>query len=235
MAVYYTIRCPHCNGIVESGKNRSSKYGSPLRTCRNCGKPYIDDNFVEVAFLSEKEIKNRSFSWQSIVWALVGILVLFFGISESSVIMTIIGIILAGIGAVSIISYLRYVPKNDKSLQLELEQSKNRLSNPNYVIALMQAGYMPPRELVEWAKEETGYKEKRDIIKEKMMDDENYDKSRYICKSFKFLEESVKGKCMMCLHTDNLKKYKIKNEIGTREISICDKCVNRFKEHNPNI
>lgn len=235
MAVYYTIRCPHCRRVVKTEKNRTEEYGTPFRTCQYCGKYYVDDNFIEAGCFDNAEFKKRTFSWQSIFWIFLGIAIMILGIFESVIPLIVIGLGMAGIGVASIVSYIRYVPSNDAKLQAELLQSKERLSNPNYVIALKEAGCYVTNELVKWAKKETGYKDKKDIIREQFMDDDNYDKLRYLCKSYKFLSDAGKGTCMMCFHTSELKKYKIKNDIGSREIPICEKCINRFKELNPEI
>lgn len=235
MAIYYSVKCPHCNRVVESGANRAKRYGSPFRTCDFCGRTYVDNNYTEVGCLTDKEIKNRRFSWQSLIWILIGVTMICYGFVDSMDWWAVVGVVCFGIGVVSLISYLTYVPSNDTSLQLELTKSKERLLDPRYVVALWEVGSQVPSDLVVRAKNKIGYKEKADIAKEKMMDDDNYDKSRYVCKSYQYLSDAGKGKCMMCLHSSTLKKYKIKNEIGTREIRICDKCVNRFKEHNPNI
>ena len=81
------------------------------------------------------------------------------------------------------------------------------------------------------AKEILNYKTKSEIYREKMQND-NYDETRYLCKSFKFLSDAGDGKCMMCFQKDCLKKYRVKNDIGIRDISVCNKCVARFYKHN---
>ena len=181
MAVYYTIRCPHCNGTVESGKDRQRKYGSPIRICNHCKHNYLDDNFTEAALLSEKEVKDRAFSWSSIFFVLIGGVALFFGITEFTVWSIVVGVILVGLGLFSIVSYLKYDPSKDESFQCELRASKQRLSNPQYIIALWELGYPIPSKIFNEAKEILNYKTKSEIYREKMQND-NYDETRYLCK-----------------------------------------------------
>lgn len=231
MAIRYTIICPHCKGIVESGKNRQRQYGSPIRTCPRCGRTYLDDNFAEAGLLSEKEVKERAFSWFSIIVVLMGGFFLFFGIKELTVSLIALGIILVALGLFSIISNLKYEPSEDEKFQNELRESKQRLSNPQYVIALYELGYSIPSEMFNKAKEILNYKTKSEIYRETMQSDD-YDETRYLCKSFKFLSDAGEGKCMMCFQISALKKHRIKNDIGTRDISICDKCIARFDKHN---
>lgn len=231
MAVYYNIRCPHCNRIVETGKDRSKQYGSPIRMCRHCAHNYLDDNYAEAALFSEKEVKKRKFSWQAVFLVLIGGIALFGGIAELIIWWIVVGAVLAGLGLFSIISDLKYNPQNDKIFQLELRESKKRLSDPRYVIALWELGYPIPPQMFNEAKEILNYKTKSEIYQEKMQSDD-YDEGRYICKSVKFLSDVGEGKCTMCFQKSTLKKYRIKTEVGTREIPICDNCIARFNRHN---
>jgi hypothetical protein len=136
-----------------------------------------------------------------------------------------------GLGLFSIVSYFKYNPSKDENFQRELRESKQRLSNHQYIITLWELGYPIPSKMFNEAKEILNYKTKSEIYREKMQNDD-YDETRYLCKSFKFLSDVGDGKCMMCFRKDDLKKYRVKNNIGTRDISICNKCVSRFYKHN---
>lgn len=232
MAVYYSIRCPHCNFIVESGKNRKKQWGSPLKICPACGKIYVDDNFEEPAFFDKKQIKWKNFRWGALYWATFGIISFCLGIGILNVIAIIAGMFLAVSGIIAIIVDLKYNPDADEVFQQELNLSKSRISDNYYIIALVKAGCCNiPREIFNNAKNALNLKSKAEIYIEKMQSDD-YDETRYLCKSFKFLSDSNEGKCFMCYKIDILKKYRIKNEVGTRDICICSQCITRFNKHN---
>lgn len=59
MRTYITIRCPHCNKVVESYIERgTSKYiniGTPIDVCPHCKMPYRRKNINEWIFLSQKD------------------------------------------------------------------------------------------------------------------------------------------------------------------------------------
>jgi len=198
MAVYYYVKCPHCKKIVESGRGRTEQYGSPIRKCQHCGKTYVDNNYVEAAFFNEEQLKKRASSWKNYIWVAIGIWLLVVGIFEAIGEIITIAIVISGIGVFSIIYNYSYEPNNDKSLQEELEKSKERLSNPQYIITLYKAGSFVPIEQVEWAKEVLGYKKYSDKSQEKSSFDEEYDKTRYKCKSLKYISDAGEGKCMVC-------------------------------------
>lgn len=153
MAVYYSIRCPHCKQVVESGKDRQQQYGSPLRTCRYCGKTYYDPNFIEAGLLNEVDFKKLPWSWVNIGWLAMGAVFLFLGMQKSISVGVIAGIALIAFGLIPFIRKLTYNPNADKSLQMAIQESNQRLKNPHYVIALSKVGCEVPSVLLDWAKE----------------------------------------------------------------------------------
>ena len=151
MAVYYSIKCPHCNYTVEQGKDRSTKYGSPFKTCPRCKNIYVDNNFIEPALLDNSDFKK--FSWGSIPLILIGAGALYFVVTEFNIVALIVAIFSLIVGVVSLVSSLKYNPEKDGSLQIAIKESQKRLSDPHYVIALWKAGGHITRELLDWAKE----------------------------------------------------------------------------------
>ena len=231
MAVYYTIRCPHCKGVVEKGKNRREQYGSPFKICPHCHNAYFDENFVEPGLISEKEVKRNAFSWGNVFYAIVGAAFLVGGCVTSEILLIVIGVIVTALAVVAIVISLKYDPQKDSEFQQKLLESRNRLSDPKYVIALYEAGYYIPATLLSDAKKTLNYKTKAEISIEKMKSG-SYDPERYKCKSFKYLSEYGEGKCMMCFRKDILKKYRIKNDIGSRDIPVCNECIDRLNTHS---
>ncbi len=59
------------------------------------------------------------------------------------------------------------------------------------------------------------------------------DESRYICEQIDILDKNSSGLCVMCRkNKDILKQCKIKNNIGTREIAICEDCIQLFNKNS---
>lgn len=54
--------------------------------------------------------------------------------------------------------------------------------------------------------------------------------SKYKCKSLKLLDDIGTGKCWICYNKDvRVMRYRIKNDIGVRDIPICNDCVEKFE------
>ncbi len=152
MAVYYSIKCPHCGKIIESGKDRTEQYGSPFRKCQHCRQGYVDTNYIEPALLSEKELYGKKFNWPAILYIIFGAFFLYGFFYSSRIFFAVIGVAAFVFGAASIVSTMKYKPKEDKELAQKLKESQQRLSDPHYVIALRNAGYGINTELLTWAK-----------------------------------------------------------------------------------
>ena len=152
MAVYYSVKCPNCNREVESGKDRTTQYGSPFRKCRHCGHIYVDTNYIEPGVMDEKDLYKRHFSWGGLLYIAIGLLLLYGGWIYSKIVGVIIGLAVLILGVIVIIGSVKYKPEEDEKLARELQASKERLSNPHYIIALWEAGCHISVELLDWAK-----------------------------------------------------------------------------------
>lgn len=157
MAVYYSVKCPHCNHTVEHGKGGYSidgrthtHYGSPFRICPHCKNSYVDNNYIEPGLLDNKDFKR--FNWGSILFVLIGAFFIYGGITEPHIFMLIVGILGLALGAFLLISGIKYKPEEDERLQREIKESKERLSDPHYVIALWKAECHLTPEILAWAK-----------------------------------------------------------------------------------
>lgn len=79
--------------------------------------------------------------------------------------------------------------------------------------------------------EVTEKKIKKAIIARMQMMNEVAD-SKYKCKSLKTLGEAGVGKCLICYKKDVvLAKYRIKNNVGTRDLAICGECITKLQEN----
>ena len=157
MAIYHTIKCPHCNCILERSTGKPQHLGSPFRTCRYCGKEYIDTNYREAALLTKKDF-ILSYDWLAAVTRVV--IVLFLVVASASLFEFIWFLITMFVAVAMLYTPIkqlfvlrRYISLKDEKLNQEIEASKARLSDPEYVIALWKAGAYVTYEIVEWAKE----------------------------------------------------------------------------------
>lgn len=150
MAIYYSIQCPHCKHIVEQGKNRRKRYGSPFRICPRCKNTYFDNKYIEPGLLNKKDFKK--FSWGSLPLIALGLFGLYFTMSDFDIATLFFYLFFLALGVILLVISLMYNPDEDYILQYEITQSKERLSDPRYVIALWKAGCKITPEILQWAK-----------------------------------------------------------------------------------
>ena len=75
-------------------------------------------------------------------------------------------------------------------------------------------------------------KEIERVIKEREEMDTYIRESKYVCKYIERNPKTSQGKCMVCFGSfDFLQECKIKNDIGTRTIFVCNECINKFEEN----
>lgn len=160
MAVYYSVKCPHCNNTVERGKDRQTHYGSPFKTCPRCKKTYVDKNYIEPGLLDTKDFKT--FSWGVIPLAILGVFCFCLGIT-GVIPALIFGLLLIAFCVFIIVCNLKYDPEKDEDLQRKIKESKERLSDPHYVIALWKAECHITPEILQWAKKAIAEEEKTKI------------------------------------------------------------------------
>ena len=169
MAVYYTIRCPHCQQILKQGKNKSKEFGSPLRNCRYCDRIYVDKDYIEAGLLTDWQLNLKLFFshlWRIITSILliafsIVLLIGFFTVdfSASHLILLIpmaFGFVIGGWNFVDIFCNR---DERRREIQKAIQKSNQRLSNPYYVLALHKAKISVPKYMLERAK--------NDILKRK--------------------------------------------------------------------
>ena len=161
MATYHTIKCPHCNNIVEHSIGKPNHLGSPFRICSRCGMEYIDTNYREAALLTKKDF-ILSYPWLAAILriavsliAIIGSIILMvdYGFDFMFLILTLAGVAMLYTPIKQLIVLKKYISLEDEKLNQEIEASKARLSDPEYVIALWKAGAYVTAEILEWAKE----------------------------------------------------------------------------------
>ena len=75
----------------------------------------------------------------------------------------------------------------------------------------------------------------RKAINERIKLMEEIKNSKYKCKYIKVLNSEKCGTCFVCyLKNKDLKLCKIKNDIGTREIYICESCMKQYQDNSEN-
>ncbi len=152
MATYTKKFCPHCRHMYQSystgTKNMVVANGCPIITCPRCGKQFLDKDIKEPAFYdSPKEvtIPKMIISLLFTPFGLAGMFLLIMSIVYKSPVEALISLLpFSGYG------YLLYVSiKNKKKINedtiREYEESKDRLSDKEYVVLLLDLGYRVPR------------------------------------------------------------------------------------------
>jgi len=159
MALRCTVRCPHCNSLIDYRSVGQKYLGSPFRVCKYCGNKYIDNKFVEVALLTKKDF-ILSFPWlKSIMYICISMFMiipsLIFTFSDG---FDIAFLFISAFGSIFLISpikelitLIRYITLKDDDFLKEIEKSKIRLSDPEYVIALDKIGARVTDDLLTWA------------------------------------------------------------------------------------
>jgi len=150
---HYVISCPHCGKTVEKGTDRTTRYGSPFRTCHFCHQTYIDNGYKEAGLLSKTDFKRIAAPWGLLSCLFFAVLVLSVGVKYGIALMLIIGGVLLFIGLLPFIIFMAYNPDKDESLQKEIKESYKRLKDPDYVISLRKAGYKVPEKGLAQARE----------------------------------------------------------------------------------
>ena len=155
LLLYYTYKCPHCHAVVshENSLTKGSQ-GCPLRTCPNCGKPYIDTNCDEPALRPYKPFGLFACIMTSIVgsWFVgFGALLLIFAVgyfsgwySVTDFHMWIAVVIGGAYGIFSFCFRVANLKKENEEKFKKWKESEKRLQDPNYANLLCRAGFPVP-------------------------------------------------------------------------------------------
>jgi hypothetical protein len=104
--------------------------------------------------LDNKGIWERNFGWRAPVLIVFGIVLVAVTWGEANTLAILFGFGMAAFGIFNIIYNIKWKPENDEDTQKMVEESKQRLSDPHYVIALWKNGCKVTPEIVAWAKKE---------------------------------------------------------------------------------
>lgn len=154
MAGYTEKFCPHCAKRYEvfPGKTPQRRHGSPLRTCENCGKKFLDRDYDEPAFGPPPRAMTL---WSACLGfvnpygyvALGGILVCFL-FSESSWlhILAVLPVFLYVFLALHRFSQRRAILQQQR---LGYEMSQRRTKDPAYIRQLLDHNIVVPMQFLE--------------------------------------------------------------------------------------
>lgn len=144
MATYYTKSCPYCGYKYQIMDMHKHYYGSPFQICAKCRKGFVDKDFIEMGLLSPCEYEPQRIELISILATAIGGLGGFLSLilsPEDSVLFLLVAIIGLCLIAHDIVGYEKRCAQQKE----ELQQSNARLSNPQYVLALVEIGYDVPK------------------------------------------------------------------------------------------
>lgn len=149
------IYCRSCGKKLLTYEAHERKYGSPIRSCKKCGKEYLDPRYQELAITETPEIKFRLSSL--IITLIIGALLTWRGIYLYGMrqlntpqelqwllptIILIFGIlfIVGGIGDTILI----LTGSKQRKYEKLREESHRRLLNADYANRLSELGYPVP-------------------------------------------------------------------------------------------
>ena len=102
--------------------------------------------------MSKMDFKREATPWSLLLSLVLGLLFLYANTDNQEPIGWVIGGVLTFIGVLPFVTLLVYNPDKNFDLQREIEESKERLKDPNYVVSLSRAGYKVPEKTLAWAK-----------------------------------------------------------------------------------
>lgn len=154
---YSEMKCPHCGKMNREHCN-AWMYGSPLRTCKKCGKKYIDRRYREPALqgFDRRTTDPKLYKTACIICAALFILAICWyrfttrnlGYYTNYQIGLLIMCPIAIVGCV--VQYLRITGGSmDRANQKYLSESEERLKDKQYVADLIANGYKVPDKYID--------------------------------------------------------------------------------------
>ena len=161
------VNCPNCGKIADRTTTTDSELlkGSPFRVCPSCGQTYFDSEYKEMGLVLFEE-KGGKIGVSSILWTIISnamvVVFLYFGFCEHNIRNYILPLVVFGIlallfdyGIIRTIknhaspekfhqSQIDYIEGRSKERSASVVESMNRLSNKNYLDALLQHGINIP-------------------------------------------------------------------------------------------
>lgn len=141
MATYYTKSCPHCGYKYQIHSLVKKQYGSPIRECSRCNKQFVDTDFLEIALLPKRKRRTYRVSvlaiFHTVIW---GCFTLLFW-DTSSLVSNLVTTIPLGMSILWIITDICGYRGRCSELYNELQNSRIRLSDPEYIRLLHEIDY----------------------------------------------------------------------------------------------
>ena len=140
-------------------------YGSPIKTCNNCGKEFIDKYAVEIAVSGIKETSTKKTEPIYYFSLLIGVVFMLIGIvyPRGDINVTLItGIVFTALAVYIIVSDHNNYAEKQKSLKEEEQASFERLSDVSYAYKLKELGYDVPQKFL--------LSENSNVLKEKRIE-----------------------------------------------------------------
>lgn len=151
---YIKGNCPKCGANVTE-KCNAWVYGSPIRICPHCNQEYFDSRWREVAIDGiEPRSNNAPFYFKGMIafllFTVICLLSLLWLITTQKYYPTkAVGCVIVGIIGTLLCTFMWLRIKlgfEEKYNMKYLEESRNRLQDPNYIQKLMDYGYHVPDE-----------------------------------------------------------------------------------------
>lgn len=151
---YVESICPHCGAKNREGCN-TWMYGSPIRTCKSCNHEYLERKWREVAIDGfDPRSTNAGFYLKGGLgmFAFGGVclmILLYLSFTKGYYPTKLLACVILSFAAsvICLIMFLRIkLGFDDKYNAVFLEESKNRLKDPEYIKKLEEYGYTVPDE-----------------------------------------------------------------------------------------
>jgi hypothetical protein len=141
---YTRKSCPHCGTSYSFDQGDTYTYGSPIRICQFCHRTFIDNDYIEIAISGVRWVDKLKISPQALFILFGGSIITFCGFATNEEMFLIFGIPMLLFSVCNIISEYRNHSKRIKFLEDEAAKSEQRLTNPDYALALKNLGYKVP-------------------------------------------------------------------------------------------
>lgn len=143
----FMCMCMGCGQVIYHRAQVSDlQYGSPFRPCPRCGAEYFDARYREPAL--EKRIHLARLPRTVVGGLMLGAAFLLgmVYLGEYQLELGVMGLLFFGGSAYLAIEHLRGLEGRRAGLSQELEQSRTRLADPDYVEKLRTAGVAVPKQ-----------------------------------------------------------------------------------------
>ena len=148
MAAYTTKKCPHCGKTYSFMEPKGTgNYGSPLRICASCGKPFVDKDYREIAISGVRKIDTQRFSFAWVTFIIISLFFAGFGLYTGSNSFVIGGLVFSLLSAWCIYSDISKFDERQAGLAKETKESYERLKDEKYRQILRDLGYSIPEEV----------------------------------------------------------------------------------------